>query len=212
MKVTEPSFDAEAIELEKIYRVRDLRISYGYSAFETSFLLGRRDFYVRDAENPLHTLQYSVNENNYLRQIFNCSLRKIMPGKVEPTTYQIRVLTSTNEAGLTVYKIERQLAAGNYVTYRNITEEPKEVELPVTDQIASAAKVNDQISKLFSKGYFSQPKTALTIFRECKKELKVAIRPLYLAIALGVFTGKRKGHRLVAKTNESGRMVWQEVK
>lgn len=212
MKVTKPFFDTEAIELEKIYRVRDLRISYGYSAFEASFLLGRRDFYVRDAENPLHTLQYSVNENNYLLQVFNCSLKKIMPGKVEPATYQIRVLTSINEAGLTVYKIERQLPGGKYTFYRSITEEPKALELPVTGPLASAAEVNDHISKLFAKGYFSQPKTAITIFRLCEKELKVAIRPFYLANALGIFTGKRKGHRLVTETNEPGRMVWQEVK
>lgn len=212
MKVKESPFNTEAIELEKIYRVRDLRISYGYSAFETSFLLGRRDFYVRDAENPLQTLQYSVNENNYLRQVFNCSLRQIMPGKVEPATYQIRVISNINEAGLTVYRIERQLPGGKYAFYRSITEEPKAIELPVTCQFASATEVNDYIAKLFIKGHFNQPKTALTIFRSCEKELKIAIRPLYLANALAVFTGKRKGHRLKTETNESGRMVWQEIK
>lgn len=207
MKVKDLLLTIEAIEFEKTYQVMDLRLSFGYSAYETSFLLGRRDFYVRDIENPLHTLQYSVNENNYLRQVFNCNLKKIMPGKVVPVTYSIKTETTVNENGLTIYQIYRVTSTGTTKLYRKVTEEPKHVELPLKSTL-TANQIADHITKLFRGKYFEEPKTALTIFNDCQKKFNDAIRPSYLADALRFYTAKRKAPRLITKRNESGRMVY----
>lgn len=210
MKVKETTVSVESIELEKTYLVMNLRQSYGYSAFELSFLLGRRDFYVRDAENPLHTLTYSVNENNYLRQVFNCSLKKIMPGKVEPIKYSLRIRHELNENGLPVYHIERGAPKSKFELFHSITEEHKEVELPVKGEVVPVNQVKEYMTKLVEKGYFGEPKTALFIFNDCKRSMSGVVRPLYVAYALGDFTGKRKAPRLIKETNESGRAVYRE--
>lgn len=211
MKTEGTTFSIDSIELEKVFMVLALRLKFGYSAYEVSFLLGRRDYYVRDTENPLHTLQYSVNENNYLRQIFNCSLKKIMPGRVEPFEYIIKVLTHTNDDDLKVYQIERRFLNGKWKLVHTVTEEPKEILRPLKGQTVSMEDVNAYIVTLFHKGYFEEPKTALIIYRACEKKLGRVIRPLHVANALAAFTGKRKAPRLITKTNESGRMIyWQE--
>lgn len=58
------TFPIDAIELIKTYNVMDLRLPFGYSCFELSFLLGLRDLYVRDLKNPI-----IASNNGYLQHM-----------------------------------------------------------------------------------------------------------------------------------------------
>lgn len=206
-RMKETMISVEAIEFEKIYMVLDLRLSAGYSAFELSFLLGRRDFYVRDTENPNHSLQYSVNETNYLRQVFKCSLKKIMPGKVQPINATLKTVTTVNTTALPVYEIHKLLPSNKLIPYRTFAEEPKLVELPIKHSIA-ASEIQHYISFLFDGSYFNDEKTALIIFDTCQKKFGNGVRPLYVLNALKFYTSKRKAPKLATSRNEAGRMLF----
>ncbi|MCL4639489.1 MAG: hypothetical protein M5Z89_10910 [Olivibacter sp.] len=203
------TFPIDAIELIKTYNVMDLRLQYGYSHFELSFLMGLRDFYVRDAENPLHSLQYSVPNNNYLQLIFNCGINKILPKRTDSDKYTIRVFTAEVD-GLISYRIEKLESDGNWSLFREFSEESKLIELPLDSSISETA-VREFIQGKFANGYFKTSKTALDVFQLCKKHFKEAIKPLYVANALKVLTSKRKSPKLGTKKTEMGRTIYLKV-
>src|SRR5690606_21986776 len=91
------------IEVEKMLNVLQLRQGKGYSQFEVSFLMGQRDLYVRDVENPNRTLGYSVAFTNVFRQIFDCDTPTIVPNVNREPTYSIRILQATDEADQKFY-------------------------------------------------------------------------------------------------------------
>lgn len=200
------TFPIGTIELIKAYNVMDLRLQFGYSCFELSFLLGFRDLYVRDLENPLHSLQYSVPNNSYLQHIFNCSISKILPKKTDSDKCTIRVFT-TEENGLTSYRIEKLEPDGNWSLFREFTEEPKLIELPMKTSI-SETDIKNFIEDKFFEGYFKTDKTALEVYQLCQKHFKGSIRPLFIANALKVLTSKRKLPKLGTNKNEMGRTVY----
>lgn|GEM_PF-3707707 len=56
-----------AIEVEKAYHLQKLRVEMGWTWFELSYMLGKDNgSYVRDVENPLHTLKYDPADVNYI--------------------------------------------------------------------------------------------------------------------------------------------------
>lgn len=204
--ILDNTFPIDAIELIKTYNVMDLRLQYGYSHFELSFLMGLRDFYVRDAENPLHSLQYSVPNNNYLQLIFNCGINKILPKRTDSDKYTIRVFTAEVD-GLTSYRIEKLEPDGSWTLFREFSEEPKLIELPMKTSISETA-IKEFIQGKFVDGYFKMGKTTLEVFRLCHEHFNDTLRPLYVANALKVLTSKRKSPKLETKKNVMGRTVF----
>lgn len=203
------TFPIDTIELIKTYNIMALRLEFGYSSFELSFLLGFRDFYVRDLENPLHSLQYSVPNNAYLQHIFKIGIDRILPKRTDSDKYTIRVFTA-EEDGLTSYRIEKLESDGNWSLFREFSEESKLIELPMEASINETA-IKEFIQGKFVDGYFKAGKTALEIFRLCQKHFKDTIRPLYVANALKVLTSKRKSPKLETKKNEMGRTIYLKV-
>jgi len=203
------TFSMEPIELEKMINVLNLREGRGYSQFELAFLMGFRDFYVRDVENPFHTLQYSVPNNGYLMWIFNCGIDGIVPAKLPITDAPThRVSTATDEGGKLIFKMEKLGDDGKWVTLKIFSEEPKDLLLPSPSKL-SEDEIKEWVSRKFEKGsFFKKPKTALEVLQACEKDLDSPVRPIHLASALKDYTAKKKSPRLIKSSNDMGRFTF----
>src|SRR5690606_37220210 len=114
-----------------------LRYKHGYSQFELAFLMGFRNMYIRDVENPLDTLQYSVPNNNYLMRIFKCGIDGFLPAKLPVTEIPIhRISTATDADGKTFYKAEKLGDDGKWETLKTFSEEPKDLLLKSSSTVS----------------------------------------------------------------------------
>ncbi|WP_367211278.1 hypothetical protein [Sphingobacterium sp. R2] len=195
------------IEVEKMLNIFLLRKKRGYNQFELSFLMGQRDFYVRDAEDPTHTLIYSVPFNNIFREIFDCSIEQIVPD-ITQTDYTIQISVARNESDSVVYKAEKLFKDGRKIELVAIlSAEPKDLLLE-SPSIIIEQSVRDWVLHQISTGYFSEPKNALQILKDCEKEFDGAVRPLFLANSLKTCNGTKGTPKLTSKKDENGRFVF----
>jgi len=194
------------IEVEKMLNIFLLRKKRGYNQFELSFLMGQRDFYVRDSEDPTHTLIYSVPFNNIFREIFDCSIEQIVPD-ITQTDYTIQISVARNESDSVVYKAEKLFKDGRIELFAILSAEPKDLLLE-SPTIITEQSVKDWVLHQISAGYFSDPKNALQILKDCEKEFDGAVRPLFLANALKACNGTKGTPKLTSKKDENGRFVF----
>lgn len=194
------------IEVEKMLDVFLLRKKKGYSQFELSFLMGQRDFYVRDAEDPTNTLIYSVPFNNIFREIFDCDIDQIVPD-ITNSDYTIQMSVAKDESDLVVYKAERFFKDGRVEIVGTLSAEPKDLLLESPSRI-SEQSVKDWVLHQISIGYFSEPKNALQILKDCEKEFDGSVRPLFLANSLKTCNGTKGTPKLTSKKDENGRFVY----
>ncbi len=192
------------IEIEKILNVLSLRKGKAYSQFELSFLMGQRDFYVRDVEDPNHTLIYAVPFTNLFRQIFTCDIQAIIPDSNRKPSYSIRILKATDKSGKVIYRAERKEEGGEWKLIATLSEEPKDLLLDFPSLVTEQEVKNWVISK-FNSDYFNSPKNALKILNDCQNDLDGPIRPIYLSSALQNYTRMKKSPRLVKEKNTNGR-------
>lgn len=195
------------IEIEKMLNILSLRKRKGYSQFELSFLMGQRDFYVRDVEDPNHTLIYAVPFTNIFRQIFDCETQAIIPDTNQDTSYSIRILEATDESGKVIYRAERQEEGGVWMLMATFSDEPKDLILESPSSVTEQ-EVNDWVTDKFNSDYFDLPKNALKILKDCEKELKDVIRPIHLSSALQTYTRMKKSPRLVKEKNTDSLFVF----
>lgn len=205
MKNEHLPFPVAAIEFDKVYMVSDKRMVLGYSDRELSFLLGYRALYVRDVEDPLHTLRYTPKDTNYLLSIFDCRLSELMPGKVVEPFYQVKVVVSVDKEGREVYEIFTE-SNKQFVFYRAVELSKENLILKGGD----CETVKDYIALLFNKGYFDEPKTALEIFKKCMRRLGKPLQPQFVMEGLSFYTSKRKAPRLIQIKNSSARTVYKK--
>lgn len=198
------SIPVSSIEFDKVYRVMDKRKSLGYSNRDLSFLLGYRVLYVRDVENPLHTLRYTTVDTNYLLKIFDCELSEIMAGIIPDAFYQIDVEKIIDGNNIT-YRIYKESSSGDWDLLREFSRESKTDIDPVDYN-----EVEDTIKSMFDNDFFDEAKTALKVFIACKEKLGGLVAPVDIANAVGIYTGKRKAPRLIQDKNKSGRTVYKK--
>jgi len=194
------------IEVEKMLNIFLLRKKRGYNQFELSFLMGQRDFYVRDAEHPTHTLIYSIPFNNIFREIFDCDIDQIVPD-ITNSDYTIQLSVAKNESDPVVYKAERFYKDGRVEIVGSLSAEPKDLLLE-SPSIIIEQSVRDWVLHQISIGYFSQPKNALQILKDCEKEFDSPVRPLFLANALKTCNGTKGTPKLTSKKGENGIFVY----
>lgn len=186
MGIDKKSKPENVIEFDKTYKVMLLRLKRGWSAFELSWLLGYRDFYVRDVENPLHKLQYASADTNYLQLIFNCGYEYIIAPKIEPAVWKIAVEVKVNDAQARLYLIYLMLERKKKLLYE-VTEEEKKVEYPAVTT-ANESELVIYIGELIKEGYFNEPRTRLDLFNKCQKNFGTPLKPLYVINAVGKLT------------------------
>jgi len=208
MKENGLPFPVSSIEFDKIYRVMEMRILLGYTDRELSFLLGYRPLYVRDIENPLHTLRYTPKDTNYLLRIFDCKLPDIMSGKIDEPFYQIIVNIKSYAGGIT-YTIFRDLPE-QPALFKEFTRELENSSEPFENPVYFE-EINNFITNLLSGDYFTSPKTALEIFKYCQSHLGTLVKPQILSVVMGRFTPGKKSTGLIQTKNESGRTVYQRI-
>lgn len=207
MNNNELPFPVSAIEFEKVYMVMERRIALGYSDRELSFLLGYRALYVRDVENPLHTLRYTPKDTNYLLDIFGCKLADIMPPKVSALFYQIKVSVVSDPDGSLTYEIFKEVSKKKFSPYRIVNS--IDTGMSVKSDV-QAGLVLRYVDGLFSSDYFQEPKTALEIFKKCVQKFGKKLSPKFVLDALSFYTGKRKSPKLFQEKNASGRTVYKK--
>ena len=194
------------IEVEKMLNIFLLRKKRGYNQFELSFLMGQRDFYVRDAEDPTHTLIYSIPFNNIFREIFDCDIDQIVPD-ITNSDYTIQLSVAKCQSDLAVYKAEKILKDGRIELVAILSAEPKDLLLE-SPSIIKEQSVKDWVLHQISSGYFSEPKNALQILKDCEKEFDSPVRPLFLANALKACNGTKGTPKMTRKKDENGRFVY----
>lgn len=199
-------FPVASIEFDKVYMVMDKRLALGYSDRELSFLLGYRHLYVRDVENPLHTLRYTPKDTNYLLSIFDCRLPELMPAKVDEAFYQVKVVESVDQAGGSVYEIFREKGK-QFIAYKVVRVGEPGV---FAKNSADAENIMHYVSHLYRKGYFDDPKTALELYKKCTHRFGKPLQPQLVMDALSFYTSKRKAPRIVHFKNVSARTVYQK--
>lgn len=205
MQISDNSFAVSSIEFDKVYRVMNKRLALGFSDRELSFLLGYRALYVRDVENPLHTLRYTPKDTNFLLQIFSCKLKEIMAPKISQEFYQVLVKENEGRNGVKGYHI--------YLPSKHKVD--LYISLPVEPVVFSSSATIEQvkvyINHLFSSDYFLEPRTALEIYQKCVKRFGKPLQPEFVADALKFHTSKRKAPKLSFEKNDNSRTVYKKL-
>ncbi|MBD1421221.1 hypothetical protein [Sphingobacterium chuzhouense] len=202
------------IEVEKMLNVLVLRKRKRYSQFELSFLMGQRDFYVRDVEDLAHTLIYTIPFNNIFRQIFNCGIQAIVPDVNQKPSYKIRISEATDENDAVSYHAERQFEDGTIEFIATFGTEEKDWQLEFAEPtyVVSEERVQDWVLDKIESDYFDVAKNALQIFNDCTAELTGAVRPLFLVNALKACNGTKGLPKLNKKKDRNGRFVYIKEK
>jgi len=190
-----------SIDFDKIHKIMDFRIKCGYSAYECSFLLGKTDFFFRDAENPLSTKRYNPDDTNYLQLIFETSLSAFMSPKIIEDLYHLQVTAYLNEDQKPVYDIAIRNEESKYGSFKVFTEEDKHQELHTPLKLFTFEEVKTYIDTLLADGTFNEPKTAFDIFNKCKKHFGEQFHARNMIKVLNYYTNKKSG---IAKLNNSG--------
>lgn len=199
-----------AIEVEKAYHLQKLRVEMGWTWFELSYMMGKDNgSYVRDVENPLHTLKYDPADVNYIGLILNKSFSTILPHSVPTKNYNLLVVDYLDQKRRKVYEISLQNDLGNYVHYHTFTEERKSDILPTPLQTFEPDEVRAYIDILIVDGFFYKPKTALNVLRKCRKNFGEDFHPRHMITTLIQFCDGRKGKKLNDDgKSECGRRIY----
>lgn len=187
----------------------DKRLQLGYSALELSFLLGRENFYVRKAENPLHTLRYSVNETNYLLLTFDTDISSIMSPVILDDVYHLQISTYSGERRKPVYEMYVQDSNKEYKHFKTFQEEDKHDVLPTPLLLIPEEQVASLIDNLINASWFSTPRTGLEVFQICRQHFGKSFHPRPMINLLNQHSNKKSGTgRLVKDRNKSGRQTF----
>lgn len=198
------------IEVEKMLNVLMLRKHKRYSQFELSFLMGQRDYYVRDVENPAHKLTYAVSFANIFLQIFKCDVKAIVPNINATPSYSIRIAEATDENGIIIYRAEKQIEGQDWELIDYFGTEHKDllIEFGEPVDIVSEERIENWVLDQVESGYFDVAQNALQIFNDCKAELTGVVRPLFLANALKACNGTKGLPKLEKEKDRNGRFVY----
>jgi hypothetical protein len=198
-----------SIDFDKIHKIMDYRIKWGYSAYECSFLLGKNDFFFRDAENPLNTKRYNPDDTNYIQLIFQEDLSAFMSPIIKEDIIHLEVITQLNERRKTVYEISIRNDSQNK-HFKTFIEEDKHLELPSPLNLSTFDEVKIHIGALIEHGFFEAKKTALEIFNACREYFGTDFHPRYMIAVLNHYTNKKSGIPILdnSSKNDCGRKVF----
>ncbi|WP_262250236.1 hypothetical protein [Parapedobacter soli] len=186
-----------AIEVEKAYSLQKVRIDLGWTWFELSYMMGKDNgSYVRDVENPLHTLKYDPADVNYIALILNKTFKIILPPPVPAKNYNLLVTEQLDQSRRKVYEISLQQSDGIYTHYHIFTEERKSDALDTPLNTYEPGEVKSYMDALIADGFFDSPKTALDVLANFRKNFGEDFHPKHMITTLIDFCDGRKGKRL----------------
>lgn len=199
-----------AYETKKAYQLQVLREALGWSWFELSYMLGKDNgSYVRDVENPLHTLKYDPADVNYIALILLKNFSEILPPPVNAKNFNLSIVSYPDDTRRTVYEISVLSEAEKYILFHKFTQERRDDILPTPLKTFEATEVEAYITTLLKDDFFNSPKTALDVLTACRKHFGEDFHPRYMIQTLIEFCDGRKGKKLDDnRKNDGGRRVF----
>ncbi len=190
---TETSY---AIEL--VYRIQLLRLAFGYSQSELSFLLGYPSNRVRAIEDLGRGVRYTMNDLLNLSHIFECPTIRFLPhGPIHAARVNIR--TARHEQnGKCIHEAWECAPDSAWELRWRLPERSPEYR-PAAEPPALLERTRTLIRSLISGGYFHTPWEAFEIYRACRHSIGNQLRPLTLNYALLSFTGEDKPLQVLLK-------------
>ena len=192
--------------------LEQLRKKRGYSAYEVSFLLGKHDFFIRDAENPLKTTLIDIEDTCHLAKVFQISIGDITPPNSTVDNYQLEVVKGKAERRKDRFEINIINAIPHHNDPIIIIEEEKHAELPTKMVLSDLETVKSFIYKLFQEGFFNYTRTALEVFDECRKQENFGsdFHARNMIRALNYYTNRKSGEPILdsSRTNLFARKLF----
>lgn len=182
--------------------LKQLREKLGCSAYEVSFLLGKHNFFVRDAENPLKTTLIDSEDTCHLAKVFRIAISQITPPNIATDNYQLEVIKDKTEKRKDRFEIYIKNTTPIYTNPIEIIEEEKHVELSTILVLSDIESLRSFIRKLYQVGFFNDTRTALEIFDECRKEENFGhdFHPRNMIRALEHYTNSKSGEPILDKS------------
>lgn len=199
-----------AFSYDKIALFHKIRKEKGLSAFECSFLLGKHDFFIRDAENPFKPTLIDPEDSVHLAKIF--ALEDYNPPLTPLDLYKLKVEEVKIDRKRTkrIIRVESDLELSN--AYLEICTEEKEDELETQMDLSGYAEVQTVFRDLLQQGYFDHTRTALEIFDTFRAmdQFGPDFHPRYLIQTIRYFLNKKSGEPLLdnSRTNLFSRRLF----
>lgn len=198
-----------AILFDKVLLFHKARKEKGISAFECSFLLGKHDFFIRDAENPFKSTLIDPEDSVHLGKVL--SLTECNPKTSQLDLYKLEV----EELKIDRKKTKRIIIIKNDGADFNPIEiivEDKEEELATSLFLSTYGKVQSYFRELIENGYFDSTRTALEIFNIFRNhhEFGPNFHPRYLIQNIRYFLNKKSGEPILdnSRTNLFSRRLF----
>jgi len=198
-----------AISFDKVLLFHKARKEKGISVFECSFLLGKHDFFIRDAENPFKSTLIDPEDSVHLGKVL--SLTECNPETSNFDLYKLEV----EEIKVDRKKTKRIIIIKNEGADLDPIEmivEDKEEELETSLFLSSYQNVQLFFRELIANGYFDSTKTALEIFNTFRihHEFGPNFHPRFLIQNIRYFLNKKSGEPILdnSRTNLFSRRLF----
>ncbi|CDT22702.1 conserved hypothetical protein [Sphingobacterium sp. PM2-P1-29] len=199
-----------AFSFDKVMFFHKIRTEKGYSAFECSFMIGKHNFLIRDAENPLKKTLIDAEDSLVLAKVFN--LEPYNPPCNPIDYYKLDVTFSIVERK----KMQWEIVIANDEIKRlralKIIEEDKEIELPTSSFLSTYDDVQEYFKKLVAEGYFNSARTALDILNKYRESVEFGpdFHPRYLIKNIRYYLNKKSGEPILfdRRTNQFSRRLY----
>lgn len=199
-----------AISFDKVMFFHKIRIEKGYSAFECSFMIGKHNFLIRDAENPLKKTLIDPEDSLVLGKVFK--LEAYNPPSNPIDYYKLDVIVSKVERKKTQWEIFKTNDDIKPLGAKTITEEDKEIELPTSSFLSTYSDVQVYFKKLIAEDYFNSARTALEILNKYREsdEFGPVFHPRYLIQNIRYYLNKKSGEPILndSRTNQFSRRLY----
>lgn len=199
-----------AISFDKVMFFHKIRIEKGYSAFECSFMIGKHNFLIRDAENPLKKTLIDPEDSLVLGKVFN--LEAYNPPSNPIDYYKLDVIVSKVERKKTQWEIFKTNDDIKPLGTTIIVEEDKEIELPTSSFLSTYDDVQVYFKKLIAEDYFNSARTALEILNKYREsdEFGPDFHPRYLIQNIRHYLNKKSGEPILndSRTNQFSRRLY----
>lgn len=192
--------------IELVYRIQLLRLAFGFSQAELSFLLGYPTNRVRCIEDFSQGHRYALQDLLNLTHIFECPTIRFLPqGQIGSASTTIRTERRERD-GKCVHEAWQCTGNADWELLWKLPERMPECR-PAAEPAALLDRTRTLIRSLIAGGYFNNPWETFEIFKACRHTIGNRLRPLTLKYALLSFTGGEKQGLLQARQN-GDHQVW----
>ncbi|GEM65904.1 hypothetical protein SF1_38860 [Sphingobacterium faecium NBRC 15299] len=199
-----------AFSFDKVMFFHKIRTEKGYSAFECSFMIGKNNFLIRDAENPLKKTLIDAEDSLVLAKLFR--LERYNPPCNPIDYYKLDVTFSIVERKKMQWEIVIANDEIKPLRALKIIEEDKEIELPTSSFLSTYDAVQEYFKKLVAEGYFNSARTALDILNKYRESVEFGpdFHPRYLIKNIRYYLNKKSGEPILfdRRTNQFSRRLY----